>query len=187
MSALSSIVDGAVAAIIAEHPKLFAEQHKDRAHKLITREIVKAFTREPKEGDETVAAEEPPPAFELLPAEDRRARAYINLRAMAGAVAPMSINGRISVPRAAIDDGAMALADLPPQAKWEFVMGPNLAAWLEFFEAALPDVARRKITTPDEFNRLGARLPWLWPPSKQGRTYTRRDDDEESEEADAGG
>lgn len=172
MSALSTLIDTAVARVISEHPKLFAAANMERARKVLTREIVKDFTREPKE-DQPAEPEETRPAIELLPATDTRAKAYIALRSLAGAVSPMRADGdRISVPREADGAAILALAELPPRDQWVHVRGGNLKAWLDFFDEMLPGVSRRKITEVENGVTVTL-MPWIYPPSKTGRTYER--------------
>lgn len=176
MGALSTIIDGAVGTVIAEHPKLFNPESKERTQKLLVREIMKSLVKEPRvDGDETPQPPIQEPtggARELTPATDERAIAYCHMRAIAGAVAPSRYGGdRIYIPPEGDTAAVRAFANLPERKNWSFITNrAQLTAWLEFFDAALPDVPRRKIFENRE-GLSGVDLPWPWPPSKTGKIY----------------
>jgi len=182
MSALGTLINDAVATAIAAHPKLFASESAERAQKVLTREIIKSLTKEPKtadEGGEPTSPVEAPPAPALpqrVSAKDDRVTAYVNLRTLAGAVQPTRLTGGdIYLPPEADTAAVRAFAELPQREKWLFVSGrEQLAAWLEFFDVLLPNAARRQITVTVD-TKVGAYLPWPWPPSKLGKTYSPED------------
>lgn len=170
MSALSALIDDAVGSVIAENPKLFASHAKEKVQATLTRAIMKKLVREqkPEDGEQ---APEPTAATQLIPADDPRAVAYCALRRLAGDVPPqIAGGGAIYVPPEADTAQVRALADMPPRADWPFVTGGRLKAWLDLFDAALPARSRRKITETKD-GQTGAYLPWIWPPSKDGKTY----------------
>jgi hypothetical protein len=170
MSLLSAAVDDAVGSVIAENPKLFAAHAGEKAQAALTRAIMKKLVREarPEEGERPP---EPTAAAQLIPADDPRAVAYCGLRRLAGDVPPqVTAGGAIYLPPEADTAQVRALNDTPPRADWPFVTGGHLAAWLDFFDAALIARSRRKITETKN-GHTGAYLPWPWPPSKDGKTY----------------
>lgn len=175
MSALSTIIAAAVADAVAANAKLFDPKKIERAPEVLTRAITKALTREPKTDgeDAAAAASETPPAGGPVSADDPRAKAYAALRKLAGAVAPMQIGGGVTyVPPEADTPAVAAFADMPPRERWLFVTSrANLTAWAEFFDATIPNLARRQITETHG-GAAGIFLPWPWPPSKTGKVYT---------------
>jgi len=177
MSALSAIIESAVGGVIAEHPKLFDPKQRDRAQKLLVREIMKSLTREPKGDGETDEAPAPTqadtvPQIEIVPSSDTRAKAYRALCEIAGAPAPISASGgSICIPPEGLTVRAQAFAELPPEKDWPFVTdGHQRAAWFGFFEEVLPNKRRRDITEV-RAGAAGIVVPWLWPPSKLGTVY----------------
>lgn len=173
MSALGDVIDGAVASVIADHPKLFNLQTKDRARKMIVREVIKSLVREVRDvGDEQAPASAAKTIGTLITADDPRAIAYCNLRKIAGAVLPLYHGtGQIYFPPESDTTAVRTFAELPPRKGWQFISDRRqLTAWSEFFEEALPGVSRRQITETHD-GVLGAYLPWPWPPSKTGKIY----------------
>jgi hypothetical protein len=172
MSALGEIVDAAVASVIAEHPNLFNPQGKTRAHKTLSREIMKALTgKRPGDGGDQPAQVTDDKPGELIAADDPRAIAYANLRQVAGAIPAQRINGQIWLPRQGDSTAVATFSDLPPRWAWEFYSDHRqLTAWAEFFAATLPSVARRE-TRVTRDGVTGLELPWPWPPSKTGKIY----------------
>lgn len=166
MSALSTIIAAAVADAIAANPKLFDPKKIERAPEVLTRDIVKALTRSPKEAEAEAQAEAETPPFEMAPAESPLAKAYINLRLVAGCLARHAANasGAVYVPREGNNAAVLAFADVPAPDAWRTITKPQQTAWHEFFERVLPGANRRPLgdATP---------LPWPWPPSKEGKTY----------------
>lgn len=168
MNTLATIIDGAVATVIAEHPKLFDPKAIERAQRVITREIMRTLTRAP--GDE--ARPEPAPEaapFERVPADDERGKAYVNLRIVARALSPQPqrlAGGDILLPREASGPEVLPFAKMPERSQWVPVTEvAALAAWRDFFDATLPNLARRP------FGDTGVLMPWPWPPSKTGKIY----------------
>ena len=168
MNTLATIIDGAVAAVIAEHPKLFDPKAIERAQRVITREIIRTLTRVPGDEAKPEAAPEPEP-FERIVAADERTIAYINLRIASRALSPQPIRlagGDIMLPREASGPEVLPFAKMPPKEQWVLVteVAP-LAAWRDFFAATLPNLERRP------FGDSGVMMPWPWPPSKTGKIY----------------
>jgi len=182
MSALSSIIDAAVGSVIAEHPKLFNPQGKERAQKVIVREIVKSLVREPRnEDDEQVnVATVESSVIKTVPATDERAIAYCLLRSIAGAVFPVRCAGdHIYIPPEGDVTAVRALANVPDHKDWPFVTSrQQLTAWLEFFDETLPGISRRKIFEVRD-GVSGVEVPWSWPPSKTGKIYDHPPEDED--------
>jgi hypothetical protein len=178
MSALGSIIDAAVASVISEHPKLFNPQGKERAQKVLVREILKLLVREPRDGTSNETQPDNPIA-ELTSADDPRAVAYCRLRELAGAVRPMTFGqGQIYLPVESNTAAVRAFAELPPQQEWLFITDRRqLTAWREFFDETLPNVSRREITAA-RGDAVGAQLPWCWPPSKTGKLYAAPSEEE---------
>jgi hypothetical protein len=177
MSALSAIIESAVGGVIAEHPKLFDPKQRERAQKLLVREIMKSLTREPKGEVDDGAAPAPAPAetapqIEIVARTDARAKAYCALCEIAGAPAPHAASGgSICIPSEGLTARAQAFAELPPEKSWPFVTErPQLAAWFEFFDDVLPHKRRREIMEV-RAGKQGVSLPWPWPPSKIGKVY----------------
>lgn len=176
MNGIRPIIDTAVAAVIAEHPKYFTDRGLEKAQAAFTRKIMAALVPRDAGG----AAEPLPPAepVDLVPRavdpKSAEGRAYINLRSLAGASAPFRMgDGTISLPPEAQKPAVLALADLPAT-PWPLITDrQQTGAWMEFLADALPKgVARKPIQTERE-GVIGILMPWPWPPSKDGKTYTR--------------
>jgi hypothetical protein len=186
MSALSTIIESAVAGSLAEHAKLFDPKTRERAQKVLVRDIMKALTREPKEGEEPPddAAPSAPALPERLPANDERVTAYCNLRLVAGVAQPHRLTGGdIYLPLEGDTTAVRAFARMSDRATWPFVtQRPQITAWREFFDATLPNFPRRR-TDETRGGIVGYLLPWAWPPSKTGKVYAP--DEAPLEEADA--
>jgi len=179
MNPLAAIIDDAVAKVIAEQPKLFSDDGRKRAQKILTKKIVRELTREQATGDDdgaptTAAAEPAMPA--LIDCKDPRAQAYCRLRELAGAVRPIEYGGKIYLPAQADVTAVRALNDWPAKEQWIAIFDKRMiAAWMEFFAAHLPaDVARRSILDPAR----QALMPWSWPPAKNGKIYEQALDEE---------
>jgi hypothetical protein len=168
MNTLATIIDCAVAAVIAEHPKLFDPKMTERAQKTLTREIMRTLTRSPGEEAKPEPAPEPEP-FERVKAADERGLAYVNLRIASRALSPQPIRlagGDIMLPREASGPEVQPFAKMPPKEQWVLVTeAAPLAAWRDFFVATLPNLERRP------FGDNGVMMPWPWPPSKTGKIY----------------
>lgn len=176
MTGIRSIIDNAVAAYIAEHPKHFTERGLEKAQNGLTRKIMSALMRS---DDEPAAVPVPAPEpAEFAPlavdATSREGRAYANLRKLAGAGVPFRMGGGniVSLPPAAQCEAVYALADLPAETRWQFIAErKQIGAWLEFFADHLPNAARKPIQIEHK-GVTGILMPWPWPPSKDGKIYT---------------
>jgi hypothetical protein len=171
VSVIRTTIDNAVAEAIAEHPKYFTPKGLEHARNVIVRKVVAAL----RDGGEKPPAEvtEPvPPKFLLAAAESREARGYVNLRMLAGAVAPSRTgDGSVAVGSPANCDQVYALAELPPRDVWRFITDRSrTGAWLGFFRDMLPDIARRTVVQERD-GVSGILMPWPWPPSKDGKIY----------------
>jgi hypothetical protein len=176
MSALSTLIESAVSASLAEHTKLFDPKNRERAQKVLVRDIMKALTREPRgEGEEQPADIAPsvPALPERLPATDDRVKAYCNLRSLAGVAQPQRFSGGdIYLPPEGDTAAVRAFGNgMPSRDEWIFVTErAQISAWLEFFDANLPNMPRRR-TDETRDGVVGYLLPWPWPPSKTGKVY----------------
>lgn len=183
MSGIRDMIDAAVVAAIAEHPKYFTELGLDnsRARTAIVRKIMAALRGDSDKSGEPAKADAPPPPAPAqsltVAADSREARAYTNLRKFAGAVAPFRMaDGSISINAEAACEAVWPFADLPPSQQWPFLTQPRqVGAWLEFFAQTLPGAPRRPIQQIRD-GATGIVMPWLWPPAKDGKTYTAEED-----------
>lgn len=182
MSVLRAIIDAAVADAIAEHPKYFTPRGLEHARTVIVRKVMAALR---DGGDKASGPSGPEPASPPQPTQpvladpqSREARAFANLRLVAGAGTPFRTgDGRVSIPPQASGPDVLAFADLPPKTSWLFVSDrKQMGAWVEFFGHTLPNVPRRSITEHQN-GMPGFVLPWPWPPRKDGTTYTNAEDD----------
>lgn len=167
MNPLATMISAAVADAVAANQRLFDPKKLERAPDVLTRDIVKALTRPAKEGEGEAQAEaEAAPPFEWLPADSRRAKAYVNLRIAAHCLSRATINnGLVYVPREADGAEMLAFADWSPTQGLIGISAINqMAAWREFYDRLLPNVARRP-------QGASMTVPWPWPPSKEGKTY----------------
>lgn len=166
MSALSTLIANAVADAVAANPKLFDPKKIERAPDILAKDIVRSLTRSTKEGEAEAQAETEAPPYEMAPAGSPLAKAYVNLRSVAGCLArpTAAASGAVYVPREANNAAVLAFADIPAPVDWRPVTKSQQTAWHEFFERVLAGANRRPIVdaTP---------LPWPWPPSKEGQTY----------------
>lgn len=173
MNIIRTLVDTAIAEVVAEHPKWFSDKGKESARREITRKIMAAFRDGGGEPDDKSDAEpEPAPAFIQADVNSREARGYINLRKVGGAVTPHILGGKVRIPNAANSPAVFAFADMPPSGRWLMVTGRELAAWMEFIREKLGNVARRPIVQ----ERDGTHhvfVPWPFPPSATGKVYER--------------
>lgn len=170
------IIDAAVAQVIAEHPKYFTERGFEKAQAAFTRKIMSALL--PRDAGDRAAETSPPvevsePVPIAVDRTSREGRAYTNLRELAGATAPFRMSdGRISIPTEAQKPAVYALADLPPE-PWEFITDrQQMGAWLEFLSASLPEGIVRKPIQIKRGDSTGVLMPWPWPPSVGGKTYS---------------
>ena len=175
MSGLRPIIDGAVAAFIAEHPKYFTERGLEKAQTAITRKIMAALMR--SDGDGAEAAPAAVETVELVPLavdpKSREGRAYINLRALAGASAPFKMgDGSISLPVEAQKPAVYALADMPSPPAEIITARAQIGAWMEFLAGSLPAGIARKSIQFDHNGQPAILMPWPWPPGVTGKIYT---------------
>lgn len=175
MSGLRTIVDTAVADAIAEHPKYFTPKGLEHARTVIVRKVMAAMRGEGDKpaGEQTGAAPAAPHGPVLVEPGTRLGLAYGLLRKMAGAVSPPRTgDGRIIVVMEATGDNVQVLADAPPRDQWLFITDrQQMGAWTEFFRETLPGAARRPIAETSTDGLPGIRVPWPWPPRKDGRIY----------------
>ena len=172
MSVLRDIIDDAVAAVVAEHPKYFTPKGLEKARPMIVRKILAAFSDRGDRVAEEQLAPAADTAFVFAEPKSREARSYRTLRQIAGAVPPKSLaDGRIAIMRSAYCDSVFALADLQTIDCWPFLTDVRqIEAWREFFRTVLPDVPLRSIVKNWD-GVSGIMMPGYWPPSKDGRMY----------------
>ena len=173
MSLIKNAVDAAVEQAMAEHPKYFTPQGQKSAKALIVRKVMAAL-RDGGEKPEAPPTEAPAePAIMFAPAASREARAYVNLRRIAGAPPPTrTSDGSVVVMPAANCEAVFVFAEVPDDLEWLFVTDrQQLGAWGEFFREKLPNVARRQISLQRD-GQTGMLLPWPFPPSATGKIYT---------------
>jgi hypothetical protein len=171
VNVLRTLIDGAVADAIAEHPKYFTPKGQEKARAAIVRKIMAAFREDGDDKpDEEVAAIDP--NFVFVDPQSREARGYINLRRISGASAPVrSFDGKVPIKASAHKDSVFALADLPPREHWPFLTTPaQIGAWMEFFRETLGETPRRAIAEMRNGMR-GIVMPGYWPPRKDGQMY----------------
>lgn len=175
MTGLRPIIDSAVAAAIAEHPKYFTERGLEKAQAAIVRKVMSALFRSDGTVDAPIETPAPVEPLQPLAADPKSAegRAYINLRELAGAAAPFRMgDGQISIPPEAQKPAVYALADLPAL-PWVFITDrQQTGAWLEFLAEALPKAVARKSIQIRRGDATGILMPWPWPPSVTGKIYT---------------
>lgn len=167
MSALSTLIAAAVADAVSANPKLFDPKKLDRAPDILAKDIVRALTRPAKEGEVEAQAEAEAPAYEMALNDSAVAKAYVNLRRVAGCLAKPTLgsNGTIYVPREANNAAVLAFVDVPAVLEWQPVTAAQQTAWRNFFDRTLGAANRRPINDATV-------LPWPWPPSKEGKVYT---------------
>jgi hypothetical protein len=176
MNTLTTIIDSAVATVIAKHPKLFDPKAIERAQRVLTREIMGSLTRTPGTDGEPAKPEPPPEPepYERVLAADERGIAYVNLRIVARALSPQPIRlagGDLNLPREASGPEVLPFSKMPPREQWLFVTDlAQMTAWREFFDATLPNLARRPFGEKHG-DVVGILVPWPWPPSKTGKIY----------------
>lgn len=176
MSLIRTAIDNAVAEAIAEHPKYFTPRGLESAQGLIVRKVMAALRGDTTEKSSEPTADSTAPQFTLLAPTTSQARAYVNLRRIAGATAPTLIgNGQLAIPSIACNDAVAAFATLPPSETWCFLTGRcEIGAWKEFFRDMLPDLSRRSITRNIN-GETGILMPWPFPPSRSGKVYEREE------------
>lgn len=171
---IRATIDGAVAATIASHPKLFTPKGLEKAQAILVRKIMAALSDRDKAPapPDPPAPQTSPQRFMLVNQNSREAQAYTNLRRIAGGLKPRQMSdGRVIIPAPAFCSAVFALADLPPFCDWPFLTDANkVKAWMEFFREMLPDIPRRPITETRD-GVTGICMPAYWPPSKTGKMY----------------
>ncbi len=172
MSLIRNAIDTAVADVMAEHPKFFTPRGIESARNILVRKIMAALRDGGEKPDAVPEATASAPKFIVVAADSREARAFVNLRHLAGATAPTpSGDGRVAIPAPAYCDAVFALADLPPPSAWLFLTDRDqMGAWFEFFRESLPDVARRVIAVGRN-GASGILMPYPFPPNKSGKIY----------------
>lgn len=173
MTTFRAIIDGAVADAMAEHPKYFTPKGMEHARAAIVRKIMASLRDTSEQKSDAPAAPTAPAAAGLFDPASPDARAACNLRAAAGAVLPMRTGGgQVLVNPEALTPAALAFADCPPREVWLFLTDRRqIAAWKEFFAAALPGVARRPIDIV-RGGETGILAPWPWPPAASGKIFS---------------
>lgn len=176
MSGIRPIIDDAVAAVLAEHPKYFTPKGHEHARTVIVRKVMAAIRGDGSEkSQETPAAAitQAAPQSNLIEPVSREGRALSNLCLLAGAIAPFrTSDGRFVLPTEANNGAVFALADLPAKDQWLFLTErKRIGAWTEFFRESLPHAARKPILQT-RGTETGILMPWPWPPSKTGVIYT---------------
>ena len=173
MTGLRPIIDAAVAAVIAEHPKYFTPKGIEHAKTVIVRKVMAAVRGDGGQDKPGDAASEPATVQStLVEPESREGRAYANLRTIAGAVMAFKTgDGRIVVNPEAACEAVYAFGDLPEKSQWLFLTEQrHIGAWGEFFRDHLPGVPRRPILQ-QQGDKRGILMPWPWPPRKDGKVY----------------
>jgi hypothetical protein len=96
-----------------------------------------------------------------VPLTSPEGRAMVALYAIAGApLFKFEMGGDLCCNvRGALDAQALALADAPPRQEWALVTGNQAAAWAGFARSAIGKLV---------LWRDGLRVPWPWPPRKDG-------------------
>lgn len=163
---IRTLVDSAVADVIAEHPKYFSTRGLESARPALVQKIMKAFredmkehTQEPEQS-QTVAGI---PTAQSVYRTSREGIAYTWLRMVGGAVTPFESNGRILVPAEAAIPAVWAFADVPKRELWGTPTDRRqIAAWLNFLKTTLPGIPRRDVNLC---------VPWPWPPNKDGSIH----------------
>jgi hypothetical protein len=182
VTGIRPIIDDAVASVLAEHPKYFTERGMEKAQAAFTRKIMAALIpRSSADDAEPQPARLAPPA-DLAPLtadpKSREARAYANLRTLAGATAPFRMgDGSISIPPEAQCPAVYALADMPAQPSEFITERQQIGAWMEFFAESLPKGTPRKPIQIERAGKTGVVMPWPWPPSVTGKVYAPNPDD----------
>lgn len=174
MTALRSLVDSALAEVLNEHPKYFTPHGKQHFRTTALREIMAAFraaTRENESGesrDESATPPKPAGPQYVIPGSDH-GRAWCELRFAGGAVSPFIAGGQYLIPAEAAIPAVWAFAEAPAREFWPTITDrQQIAAWLGFFKNTLPGVPRRPIVTTDGNLGRSIRVPWPWPPCKDG-------------------
>lgn len=164
---LRTLVDSAIADVMAEHPKYFSTRGLESARPALLQKIMRALRDDMKEPTATsnlnISSETGIPTARSVHRTSREAIAYSTLRIVGGAVTPFQSNGHILVPAEAAIPAVWAFADAPNREKWGTLTDRRqIAAWLQFLRDTLPGIPRRDVNLC---------VPWPWPPNKDGSTH----------------
>lgn len=122
-----------------------------------------------------------PPAVEPAPTSPtkilveiatREGKAWLTLHYVAGLVKPLIFSSpdRVSMPNKLPPAALIFADDLPPERDWHVVEkgSPSFAAWRDFLNSILgKGVGLRSFGISEEIKH-GLRVPWPWPPRKDG-------------------
>lgn len=173
MTAMRTVIENAVAEIIAEHPKYFTPRGLEYAQATFTRKIAAALRESlgitsEKTETTTPAAKIDKQPFQIVSESSREGRGYALLRQLAGAVRPIASGQNYVVNSEAFTPAVWALGDAPPPRDWVSITDKQqIGAWMEFFEKTLPSTSRRYILSQDK-DRRALLVPWPWPPRADG-------------------
>jgi hypothetical protein len=181
MTGIRPIIDDAVAAVLAEHPKYFTPKGHEHARTVIVRKVMAAIRGASDKPADTTTAPTSAPQSSLVDPTSHEGRAYASLCLLAGAIAPFRTgDGRFVLPAEANNAAVLTLADLPPKDQWLFLTErKHIGAWSEFFRESLPHAARKPILQT-RGTETGILMPWPWPPSKTGVVYTPENESEDT-------
>ncbi len=191
MSALRSLIDTAIAEVVAEHPKYFTPRGREHIRTTVTRKVMAAFREATKENESGVETDESATRVthdDAMYAEpqSREGRAYANLCMAGHAVRPLEIRGKFRIPFCAAIRAVWTFADAPAWQDWPTAYNPRqIAAWLRFLSETLAGVARRSVVVSGTENEPRAiRVPWPWPPCKDGSLSHHQEPEELDERID---
>ena len=109
------------------------------------------------------------PSFTSFPSTSPEAAAIRNLYAIGRAAAPFENNGRLIYPKP-VTPQLLAFASAGSASSWEFVeLGKAIASWSAFLDAHIFGVRSPFVVTRGD--RRGIFVPWLFPPSVEGKVY----------------
>ncbi len=191
MSALRSLIDTAIAEVVAEHPKYFTPRGREHIRSTVTRKVMAAFRDATKENESGESQDES--ATRVIRDEaifvetgSREGQAYGKLCIAGGAVAPLMIGGKYRIPACAAIKAVWTFADAPALSSWHAISNKReIAAWLGFFSETLAGLARRPILREDALGRRYMLVPWPWPPCKDGSLSHQQEPEEFDESLDA--
>jgi hypothetical protein len=171
MGILRTAIDGAVAEVVAQHPKYFTPRGLELARTVIVRKVMAALRDDGADKPTAEPAEATAAILRVTP-ESREGRGYTNLRFIAGAVAPYRFgDGNIVINAPANCEAVYALAEMPPIEAWLFLTERDqMGAWYELFGEMLRGIACRVISQERD-GKTGILMPWPWPPSVTGKIY----------------
>lgn len=178
---MRTLIDNAIADVMAEHAKYFTPTGMRYAQGALTNKIAKALRDSLTE--RTDAVTEPQSAFNAFPVDPNspEGRGLIRLRRAAGAIPSpvVTSTGNYSVTGSVTQAQLTAFGNAPSENEWPLVWDrQQIAAWFAFFEAALPSDPRRQILVPCEDSERALRVPWPWPPRKDGTAYIRQPEED---------